>query len=355
MYKPSQIPEALSRVRIYQVAAQLGLYLPENPGGCRSPFREERNPSFSWFIGRDGRDRWKDFGTGDGGDTVSFIMKALNCSYGEAVNELLKMAGLMEWGNGPRKASALPLPAADTPRPDPKPTEEKLPAKYHLPADLHQGSAREVSDLIESRGWIPLVTPNHLRELSESGALRFGTFYGERSWLLVDRQQRFFEARRMDAKPWRKGGKSNSRGSKSLLGVENLRPGSVCLFVEGAPDFLAASIFKAEGEEQSCSFSSDCFPVAALGAGSSISKEDLSFFRGVRVLMFPHRDKAGKEASLKWKRELKRGGATVQEVNLEKYLTPGGKDLADCINSQDFMELVWHCENLNDLMRGELK
>jgi hypothetical protein len=159
----------------------------------------------------------------------------------------------------------------------------------------------------------------------------------------------------MDAQLWGNGGKSNSRGSKSLLGVEHLRPGSVCLFLEGAPDFLAGCILKAEAENENCPFSSDCFPVSALGASSTISKEDLESFRGVRVLMFPHRDKAGQEACIKWKRDLKRGGATVREVNLEKYLTPGGKDLADCINSQDFTELVFHCVSLAEFMKGELK
>jgi hypothetical protein len=349
----SLVPEALGRVRIYQAASQLGFYLPESPGSCRSPFREERRASFSWFVGRDGRDRWKDFGTGEGGDTLDFIMKGLRCPYSVAAKELLKMAGLEEWGNGPRRASALPPSILCTPKPGPKPIEPRRSAKEHLPADLHQGSARELSELIESRRWI--ASPEQLQEASETGALRFGTFYGERSWLLVDSQLRFFEARRLDAKPWGNGGKSNSRGSKSLLGVERLRPGCVCLFVEGAPDYLAGWILRAEAEKESCSFSSECFPVAALGASSSLSREDLAHFRGVRVLMFPHRDEAGQQACLRWKRELKTGGAEVREINLERFLIPGGKDLADCLNSPNLVELLFHCEGLSDLMREELK
>jgi len=352
----SLVPEALSRVRIYQAASQLGLFLPNNPGSCRSPFREERNPSFSWFVGRDGRDRWKDFGTGEGGDTLDFIMKCLSCPYPAAAKELLRMAGLEQWGNGTLRASGLPLPAPRPPKPEAKPSEPKRSAKEHLPADLHQGCAEELSELIESRRWIasPQAVQG-LREASETGALRFGTFYGERSWLLVDSQLRFFEARRLDAKPWGNGGKSNSRGSKSLLGVELLRPGCVCLFLEGAPDYLAGWILKAEAEKESCSFSSDCFPVAALGASSSLSREDLAHFRGVRVLMFPHRDEAGQQACLRWKRELKRAGAEVREINLERFLIPGDKDLADCLTGEKFPELLFHCEGLSDLMREELK
>jgi hypothetical protein len=45
-----------------------------NPSkSCKSPFREDTNPSFSVF--ENGR-RWKDHGTGDGGDAITFIEKA---------------------------------------------------------------------------------------------------------------------------------------------------------------------------------------------------------------------------------------------------------------------------------------
>lgn len=345
----SQIPEALSRVRIYQAAAELGLHLPERPGTYLSPFREERNPSFSWYEARDGRDRWKDFATGEGGDTLDFIRKALGCSPGEAIKELLRMAGLVPGSALQRKAPALP------PSPAPvRPAQPKPPAKDQLPADLHKGIPRELTELIESRGWI--ASPDHLAGPSETGALRFGTFFGQRSWFLVDSQLRFFEARRLDAKPWGNGGKSNSRGSKSLLGAERLSPGCVCLFVEGAPDYLAAWILKETAEKEGIFFGSECFPVAALGASSSVSSEDLARFRGVRVLMFPHRDKAGQEACAKWKRDLKRGGAIVREVNLERFLIEGGKDLSDCVSAERFFpELVSHCVGLEDLMREELK
>lgn len=42
---------------------------------CRSPFRNDRKPSFS--ISEDGK-LWKDHGTGAGGDVVSFVMRGLN-------------------------------------------------------------------------------------------------------------------------------------------------------------------------------------------------------------------------------------------------------------------------------------
>ena len=57
------IPEVWQRLRLEgQPAAK-----------CRSPFREDKNPSFS--ITKDGR-RWKDYGTGQGGDVIDFIASA---------------------------------------------------------------------------------------------------------------------------------------------------------------------------------------------------------------------------------------------------------------------------------------
>lgn len=60
------------------------LCLPGEPrhGLNLSPFREERSPSFS--IYRDDM-RWKDFGTGDGGDVIDFVQQALGCDKATAV------------------------------------------------------------------------------------------------------------------------------------------------------------------------------------------------------------------------------------------------------------------------------
>ena len=53
------------------------LNLPGNPGrSCRSPFREDHNPSFSIY---DSGHLWKDHGTGLGGD-ADFRAAACNLS-----------------------------------------------------------------------------------------------------------------------------------------------------------------------------------------------------------------------------------------------------------------------------------
>ena len=57
--------------------------LTGSPSKCgRSPFRDDRKPSFSVFANGQ---RWKDHSTGKGGDVLSFLQLARNCSFSEAL------------------------------------------------------------------------------------------------------------------------------------------------------------------------------------------------------------------------------------------------------------------------------
>jgi len=58
---------------------------------CRSPFRNERTPSFC--VSPD-KQFWYDFGTSEGGDVISFLEKIENFSFPEAVEHLADMAGM---------------------------------------------------------------------------------------------------------------------------------------------------------------------------------------------------------------------------------------------------------------------
>ena len=69
------------------------LNLPGKPArSCRSPFREDRNPSFSVY--EDGR-KWKDHATGQGGDAADFVAMALGISNEDACRKLIELAGLL--------------------------------------------------------------------------------------------------------------------------------------------------------------------------------------------------------------------------------------------------------------------
>jgi len=58
---------------------------------CRSPFRNERTPSFC--VSPD-KQFWYDFGNSEGGDVISFVEKMENLSFQESVQFLADIAGL---------------------------------------------------------------------------------------------------------------------------------------------------------------------------------------------------------------------------------------------------------------------
>jgi hypothetical protein len=343
------------RLPLPALAQSLGLVVSDRPGTCRSPFREERRPSFSWRVAQDGRARWKDFGTGEGGDCPGFLAKASGINNREAVIRYLELAGISDTDSGPlptlRPIELKPiLPAKAEPKEKPK-----------LPEDLHSGTIDEIGELLELREWD--VPVEHLHEVSSLGLLRFGTWQGKRAWFLVDPAGRFFEARSMDGQKWANGAKSDSRGSKSLLGAELVSPGSLALLVEGAPDLLACSIYKSWGRSRStCTpgekgpcFADDAVPVAMLGAGVRLKDEDLERFKGVRVIIFPHLDSAGRNARDTWKAQLRKAGASVGDVCLDSFAYPGGKDLSDTIDPYPSLDLLWRIECKAEQLRDENK
>lgn len=88
----SRLDEAKRRVPLSTAARALGLGELKPRGVQRSPFREDRHPSFSVT----GDALWRDHATGEGGDVVSFIVRASGCEDGEAIKRLLALAGLDE-------------------------------------------------------------------------------------------------------------------------------------------------------------------------------------------------------------------------------------------------------------------
>jgi hypothetical protein len=83
------LEEAKARLTIPILWKRLGLP-GESAKSCRSPFREDRSPSFSVFA--DGQ-AFFDFGRGEGGDQIPFLAQALGISKEEAFFKFLEMAG----------------------------------------------------------------------------------------------------------------------------------------------------------------------------------------------------------------------------------------------------------------------
>ena len=88
---PSPLELSKAQLTIPDVAAVLFPGWRSAPS-CKSPFRQDRNASFSVF--NDGL-KWKDHATGEGGDVVDFIAKARAISKADAARELIAMAGTM--------------------------------------------------------------------------------------------------------------------------------------------------------------------------------------------------------------------------------------------------------------------
>jgi hypothetical protein len=155
----------------------------------------------------------------------------------------------------------------------------------------------------------------------------------------------------MDGLKWANGAKSDTRGTKSLLGAEFVSPGSLVLLAEGAPDLLACYIYKFYGRKLDMRFASDAIPVAMLGAGARIKDEDLAKLMGARVLIVPHLDSAGIKARDIWKDQLREAGIPADGISLERFVFQGGKDLSDTLDPYPKEELLWRIECKADQLR----
>lgn len=83
----------IDMIKRYPIVDLVALVFPDHSirgrGRMCSPFREDRNPSFSCFTGRGGYGFWKDHATGEFGDNIEFYRKAYpHLSYVEAVDSL---------------------------------------------------------------------------------------------------------------------------------------------------------------------------------------------------------------------------------------------------------------------------
>jgi hypothetical protein len=88
---PITISEAKNRLPIFALWKILNLNgePPAKDGVYRSPFREERNPSFSIFANGT---RFKDHATGERGDAITFYAMARGIGNREATKEFLTLA-----------------------------------------------------------------------------------------------------------------------------------------------------------------------------------------------------------------------------------------------------------------------
>lgn len=215
---PDVFREAKASYRVPDLWHALGL--PGSPApSCRSPFREDRSPSFS--IHDAGR-RWTDHGTGEGGDVVDFLCRAIDCDHAEARRWFQERMGIDH----------------HDPRPPQSAPERR---KVEWPGELLEGTAETWERFAELRG-MPYAATWAAVQL---GILRFCRIDGAKCFVITDTARRSAEIRRIDGKPFGRAKAFPLRGvDKSWpIGGDLLR--EACrdvpvLICEGATDWLAA-------------------------------------------------------------------------------------------------------------------
>lgn len=283
------------------------------PGqSCRSPFRIDRNPSFSVYD--EGR-KWKDHGTDEGGDVIEFILMALGDDYSDVRDWLMERLDGDAW--------TIPL--------NEPPGDEQESVRPVRPAPiltLRRGTKDELQELASLRG---LSMPG-IDFAQNSGVLSFTHRYGQSCYAVTDKTGRATELRRLDGLEFQNGTGTSKAAplpgvDKSWLpGAALLReapPDTHVLLVEGATDLLTAidlyADYRSKGGKK------EWVPLALLGAGCKcLNQECAELIRGRHVRIVADGDAAGDEMKKHWARLLHELGCEVDFVEM-----PRGKDLSD--------------------------
>lgn len=281
------------------------LALPGTPkASCKSPFREDKNPSFS--IHSNGT-AWTDHATGEGGDVVEFIRLAIRGDHREVRQWLMERINT---------ASFLP-PIT--------PTTKK---SIQWPAELHEGHDATWKAFVKMRG----LTYPAVHTMVKSGILRFTRINGASCYVITDGENRAAEIRRIDGKLFGEHKAYPLRGVDKtwLPGLHLLRNApktTAVLITEGATDLLVAIDLYSQYRRNEGTHSWQ--PAALLGAGcKTLCNEAQSILRGRHVRLVPDGDDAGDKMADHWTQYLRKHGCSVDVVNL-----PRKTDLSDHIKT----------------------
>ncbi len=284
----------------------LALNLPGEPkSNCCSPFREESTASFSVYG--NGK-KWKDHGSGEGGDVIEFLKVSLGGDYGDVRDWLLERLGIDELDGG--REPVVPFLPPDTKR------------EIEFPCELLEGSEKTWGQFADKRGY----EYSAVWTMVQSGVLRFGRVKKKTVFIVTDDARRSAEVRKANGRPF-----FGDCKQYPLKGVDKSWPVGAALvgqqedlFVcEGATDLLAAlnSYYryrKAGGERLWRS-------VAFLGSKVRRLDDDLRLrMRGRHVRLATDGDEAGDEARSTWTKLFHDAGASVDCCEM-----PRGRDLSD--------------------------
>ena len=308
MYSENQI-EICNRISIFRVCEYLGIRLKKGKGRSSfySPFRDEKNPSFS--ISSDGR-FWKDFTTDEGGNVISFLSKYEGCSNGHATSILEEMLEL----ENPKKVIRDMASAKFLPKQEhlfSKPTASGV----QVVIDLHW-EEEQADYLCGNRNFERMA----LKYLFNNGCFGFCRIRNRRCWVITDEAHRLVEARRTYAEKeiWVISGSDKHHVIGSYQ-IGNRKRVCIC---EGSTDFIALTQLLLKFR-----LIDTIAPVAMLGC-MNISADCISPFEGKDVLILNDQDEAGQLAADRWKKTLSPIVSSVKKWNPAE-LGLSGKDLCD--------------------------
>jgi hypothetical protein len=302
---------AMARDKYTVPDAWLMLRLSGEPKStCRSPFREDKSPSFS--IHSDGK-AWTDHATGDGGDVIEFIRHAIAGDHREVRTWLMERIGIDYLDHGPVRQCTRP------------PITQKPSKAIAWPAEILEGTEATWEAFAKHRG----VTYPATWSAVKAGILRFTIIDGVKCYIITDDVGRAAEIRRMDGKPFGTAKAYPLAGvdKRWMPGAAMLRtapPETSVLVMEGATDLLTAidlySRYRRKaGGRQSWQ------PITLLGAGCKVIDDVCAdWIRGRHVRLVPDADDAGDRMRDHWTELFRNLGCPVDHVIL-----PRGTDLTD--------------------------
>lgn len=313
--------EIKSRLTIFDIAGHLGIQLIGKNGIYHSPFRADRNPSFS--ISKDGK-LFNDFSTNDKGDIFNFYTLATGANFAEAKRICAELAGIK-----PRRDSE-PIRIyhqhAESPHSASYSQEKPLPKIPRL--DWSDRKARQLEVL---RGY----SIEAQRITFERGVFGFAEYKGLSAWIITDGAGKTAQARRLDGLKWadHNGGhktetlhNSNCAIPAGLNVIDSFPFIAIC---EGSADFLAVFHLAYVNDCEN-----DIAPLAIFGARQRLAQEVLKALEGKRIIIFPDADKAGQDALKRWGEQLTPYAEKVFYFDFNGFHRADGetiKDLSDFI------------------------
>lgn len=248
---------------------------------CLSPFREEKNPSFSVY--ENGR-RWKDYTSDKGGDVFDFYQEATGCDRKEAFKSLKKMIDGGTIGASPIIRAQETL------------AEEKK-------EQFHPNLSKPTGEDLDAISNLRAISIEALQIAVDRWLLYMATLKGERAFVITDKSRRNYLARRIDGQKWEhtRSKAYTLQGSQAgwPIGIQEAEAFPAIALCEGGPDFLAAF-----GHAFASSVENLVAPVCMAAASYRIPSDALPFFKGKRIRVFVHDDRAGYDAGERWAAQL---------------------------------------------------